>query len=308
MTMLREVESPRGVGVADTERSLRSELGNLLIVDPTDQTQVFSGGSALRALVGRVVSSGWGNRIAASFTAEQRGQFRALNDAYEVAVDNSFMDDVLVGAITDPDQYPSQPFYDRLSSMEGQALGANIREPILHIGSGWPGTAIGIYRQFGTPVVCVEKDPEVARKSEKALDKLGLLGKDKLRVIAEDGTEVNPHGFKAIIISGMVPNEDKQKIRKNLRDFACAGITTLLMQRTPVDSTRELFYQVLDESAYIEFLVDTAQFMQPEDPLWSFACRMRFPEGARGDRRARLANARLKPVEGVTPWMGSPNY
>lgn len=99
--------------------------------------------------------------------------------------------------------------------MEAIAAGMQKGRQILHIGTGWPGTAIGLYRQFGISVTCVEKDLEFAERSTAGLRKLGLLGRDKLQVICADGAGLNTGNHQSVIVSAMVPNEDKKKIIRN---------------------------------------------------------------------------------------------
>lgn len=284
------------------ENKYLSDIDRLFDTDLEDPNQVIDSGRRLEYLVQKAVDEGIGERVAASYTADQRVQLRDLHSVYEVAVDDRFMDEILAGVATSPDQYPFQPTYDRLSFMEGQAIGADDRKPIMHIGTGWPGTAIGLYRQFGTPVTCIEIDPIVAQKSRDALEKLGLLGRDKIRVINADGATVNPDGFKALIISAMVPREYKARIMRNAHDLSDDVLETAIILRTPSDKVRSLFYQELEISPNGNILADTAEFMTSQDPLRSIVYKMRIPEGARGDMRARMAHARLQPVEGVTPW------
>ncbi len=212
------------------------------------------------------------------------------------------MQDVLLGTTTSPDQYPFQLIYDRLASMEGQMVGANTRRPIVHIGTGWPGTAIGLYRQYGTPVTCVEKDPAVARKSKEALQRLGLLGRDKLQVVAADGANINPEGYAAVLVSAMVPNDDKETIIDNMRNLAKGYADPSLILRTAADAARTLFYEDLGFTpisgatyATVEY---TTSLMSSEDPLTSYICKIReMAAVSRGeDRRIMETRRRIQSI------------
>ncbi len=287
--------------VLDPENKFTPEMDELFDTDLTNVNEVIAAGKRLEGIVGRAVTEGSGKRLAATYTRGQREQLRALHSDFEIAVDDRMMDDVLSGVATSPDDYPFQPTYDRLSLMEGQAVGADNKKPIMHIGTGWPGTAIGLYRQFGTPVKCIEIVPVVAEKSRKALDKLGLLGEDKLQVITADGSMVNPEDHKAVIISAMVPNEYKKQVIYNMRHFAVGNSEDpLLVLRKPQDSARAFFYQDFgDEVIGGDALVDdTGKLLKPEDPLRSLVYKVRgFASVREGhDYKSVSARARLQKV------------
>jgi hypothetical protein len=215
------------------------------------------------------------------------------------------MSAVISGAAHSSDKYTFQPIYDSLSAMEAQAAELKTGDRVMHIGTGWPGTAIGMYRQFGTPVTCVEIDPEVATRSQQALTKLGFT-KDQLRVITADGKTLNTEGYKLVVISAMVPTEDKMEIVQNMRSLAIGSLANdpLLILRTPPDRARELFYQPLPpeliRNSGLTILRNTSDMMKPTDPLRSLvykvngkASLMRHDEDGIGLERARK---RLQPV------------
>lgn len=256
-----------------------SEIDKLFNIDLANPEQVFIGGARLEQQVLLAVREGSGNRLAAQYTQQQREQLRELHSRFEVLTDERFMDNVLSNKTSDPNQYPFQTTYNRLSLMEARAGNMQQGKQIMHIGTGWPGTAIGLYRQFGIPVLCVEKDPCVAEKSEEALKRLGLLGNDKLRILCADGTTINPQGYNTVIVSAMVPDRDKATILRNLRNLA-TGTTSdpFLILRSPADSARSLFYQAPSRDLIgntAELAANTRSFMKPEDPLQSFLYRVK---------------------------------
>ena len=156
---------------------------------------------------------------------------------------------VFNGEATDPHQYPFQITFDKLAGMEAEAAAINQKgKQVLHIGTGWPGTAIGLYNKFGIPVTCLEVDQVVASRSAESLKKLGLYGEAKIQVLNLNGRSVNPKDFSTVIISAMVPTEDKSAIIQNMRDLAVDGVgEPLLVLRKPPDKVRELIYQPLPD-------------------------------------------------------------
>lgn len=286
------------------ESAYLPEIDQLFDRDITDINDIMDAGQRLESIVARAVADGVGDRVAASYTPAQREQLRSIHSDYEVAVDYRFMDDVLSGVATNPDQYHFQPRYDRLAMMEGQAIGLDNRRRVIHIGTGWPGTAIGLYRQFGTPVTCIEIDSDLADKSRKALERIGLLSGDKLQVVNYDGVNVNPEGNNAVIVSAMVPKGDKELIIKNMRDLASGQDSDpMLVLRTPSDNSRALFYQELGREPAVgggfRAVTSTAQMLQQDDPLKSYACRVRERAStfARGeDKYVVRAEKRLQRV------------
>ena len=292
--------TPPGGAPVNPESAYLPEIDQIFDTDPADLYGVIAAGKRLEDIVGRAVIDGAGDRVAASYTPEQRAQLRNLHSDYEVAVDNRFMDGILSGAAISPDEHQFQSMYDRLSFMEGQAIGANDKKPIMHIGTGWPGTAIGLYRQFGTPVTCIEIDPIVATKSRDALEKLGLLGSTKIRIVLADGTDINPENYSAVIISAMVSNSDKAKILRNLRELATGHEDQLVVLRTPIDDVREFFYQPLGIYIPLAHCEITEQSPLLEDPIKSFVYRIepfaRVREGI-SEHHGVSARSRLQLVE-----------
>lgn len=221
---------------------------------------------------------------------------RDLNGQKEIAVDYQFIDDVLAGRALDSDQYPLQQIYNRLSSMEAAVSGMEGGKPVMHIGTGWPGTAVGLYRQFGIPVTCVERDEDFAQKSYDGLKKLNLIGDDKLQVVCADGAELNPEGFRVVTVSAMVPNVDKARIIQNLRQLATDSLSDpLLILRNPT-ATGFLLYQELDRAIlngyWLEKIGDTQPLVGPNDPLISYVFRVSaMAEVRRGSDRILLAAA-----------------
>ena len=278
----------------------------LFDIDYSDPKQVARAGLFLRKTLTKAIRAGHGIRVADSYTTDQVNQLQKLHGNYEVAVDNRFIDNILSGQATNPDQYPFQETYDRLSFMEANAAGLKKGGPVIHIGTGWPGTAVGLYRQFGIPVTCVEKDHKFAQRSKEGLERLGLLGSDKLQVVCADGSILNPEGYSAVIVSAMVPNEDKNKIVYNMRQLATGWLSDpLLILRTPADRARALFYQELDpdmlSNQWLTQVSETTPFTGAADPLKSLVFRvMEMSAVRRGeDYQYFAARVRLQPARSV---------
>jgi len=234
--------SKEGGKILTPEVQFFPELNEILKVDSTDLDQVVRAGQRLEQIVLRVIKEGWGERLSAVFKPEIAQRLREIHSAFEVTTDDRFMEAVLNGTATSSDQYPFQPLYDRLAKMEAEAATMKQGKQIMHIGTGWPGTAIGL-NKLGIPVTCVEINPAVAKKSKDAIEKLGLG--DKIKVINFDGADLTPEGFGTIIISAMVPNEAKQQILDNLRGLAVEETDFTVILRQPPDRARALFYQQL---------------------------------------------------------------
>ncbi|MEK7138711.1 MAG: hypothetical protein AAB799_00840, partial [Patescibacteria group bacterium] len=266
--------------IISPESRFTPEIDVLFNGNISDMDRLITAGRTLEHAVLDAVKERSGKRLAASYTEEQIRQLQDLHGNFETAVDQRFMEQVTSGKTSDPEDYPFQPTYDRLSQMEATIANMQRGEKIMHIGTGWPGTAIGLYRQFGISVTCVEKDREVAEKSAAALEKLGLLGTNKLRVVCADGSTINPEQYGAVIISAMVPNSDKSKIIENMKRLATGNQTDpLLILRTPTDRARSLFYQELtgeiSSNKAIVPLADTSSLLVCSDPLRSIAYRVR---------------------------------
>lgn len=301
----RQFVLPNGK-ILNPESRFLPRIDQLFDVDYSDPDQLIRSGSLLRETIHEAVRESCGTRVAASYTKDQIRELREIHGRWEVAVDHRFIDDVLSGKVNSPDQYLLQPTYDRLSFMEATAAGMIGRRRVLHIGTGWPGTAIGLYRQFGIPVTCVEKDLEFAERSKKGLEKLGLLSKDQLQVVCADGCELNTEGYQAVIVSAMVPDEDKRKIIRNMRELASGDVSDpVLVFRAPVDQARSLFYQGLSQEItgdqWLTLISDTSQLIGESDPLRSMVFRVgEMAEIRRGsDRLLVSAIDRLQQVGNV---------
>ncbi|GEM_PF-3115140 len=292
--------------VLDPESLYVPQIDQLFNIHHSDPNRVIMAGLALETLVVRAINEGHGNRVAASYMPEEVKQLQAIHGNYELAVDARFIDDVLSGKAITPDQYPLQPAYDRLSRMEAAAANMQRGSSVMHIGTGWPGTAIGLYRQFGIATTCVEKDATVAQRSEDALKRLGLWGESRLTVICADGCEINPEKYECVIVSAMVPEQDKISIIANMRRLATGTpYDPLLILRTPPDRARSLLYPALSDEVLgnnaIRLVAETAPFVNSEDPLKSLVYRViETPEIRRGsDRLLMLARSRLKTPEAI---------
>lgn len=268
-----------------------------------DPDQILRTGLSLRNTLVQATREGCGNRVAQSYTKEQIKRIQEMYGKYEVAVDHQFIEDILTGKAVTPDQYPLQTIYDKLSLMEASQSGIQRGVPIVHIGTGWPGTAIGLYRQFGIPVTCIEKDPDFADKSQEGLSKLGLLGKDRLQVICADGINITTRGFQAVIISAMIPNEDKERIVKNMRELMLGDKSDpLLILRTSANTAMRLFYQNLpaeiQNSPWLTKIGDTQHMLGFDDPIRSLVFRVgAMAEIRRGfDDRLLATEAVLMPL------------
>lgn len=256
------------------EKTFLPKIDALFDINLPERDQLIMSGLILEKFVKKAIEDGCGERVAASYTPKQKAYLREIHSRFEVAVDDKFMNDVLNGKITDPQKYPFQQRYNRLSEMEARAAGMQKGKPIMHIGTGWPGTAIGLYQQFGIPITCVEIDPEVAKKSKMALQKLGLYGKNKLQVALADGSNLNTEGYSAVILSAMLPTENKIKIVDNMRKLASGDSSDpVLVLRTPPDRAHSLFYQELPTDLtnkyWLELIGDTGDFITNDDHLKS---------------------------------------
>lgn len=278
-----------------------SDLDQLFDINPSDSTQALVTGRRLEEIIMMAVAEGYGRRVAASYTTAQVEQLRALHSAFEIATDERFMDDILSGVAKSPDQYPFQPTYDRLSRMEATVAEMKTGKPVIHIGTGWPGTAIGLYRQFGIPVTCVEKDTLTAKKSREALERLGLLGAKKLQVITADGSNLNVEGYSAVIVSAMVLNQNKGTILQNMRNLTSGSPSDpLLILRTPADKARLFFYQELAENilerGIVDPVADTSSILKPNDPIRSIVCLVKETSEVRrgSDRIIEITRSNTK--------------
>lgn len=237
-------------------------------------------------------------------------QVKKLQDfsvLFETTLDDDFMNKIIEGKYSDPNDHPLQHLYNSLAHYEGtamaKALGRNIRKPLIHIGSGWPETAIGLYRQFDVPVICVDMNAKVINEVEKALERLNLLGKNKLLMKHAFGQDILTGG-EAVIISAMVPKEDKMKIISNMKDLALGDTDDpLLVLRTSSCPAYSLLYPQLYEYEFVDRwslvkVADTQPYLKPEDFIRSFVFRVRErSEIRRGyDTYIMEAEGRLKPV------------
>lgn len=286
------------------EKAFTSDLDALFDIDLSESSQLIAVGKILENLVKKAIEDGCGERVAASYTPKQRAYLREIHSRFEVAVDDNFMDDVLNGKATKPSEYPFQPRYNRLSEMEARAAKMQEGKSVVHIGTGWPGTAIGLYQQFGIPVTCVEVNPKIAKKSKTALEKLGLYGKGKLQVVSANGSNLNPEGYFAIILSAMLPIQDKKNIIDNMRRLACGSLSDpILVLRTPPDRARSLLYQELPADLTskncLELIADTGNLIANNDHLKSFVYRVLETSGIRAGFDESLISTRcqLNPIK-----------
>jgi hypothetical protein len=243
-------------------------LQQILDVDMQDTEAVMAAGEELERLTIEAMQDGWGNRFAALFSDENKARLREIHGTYEVAIDTQFNGDVLSGKATDASEYRFQLTYDRLARLEVEAAGLKLGDRIVHVGTGWPGTAIGMYKECGIAVTCVEIDPAVAEQSKLGLEKLGLYGPDKITVVNADGGDLDFSRFKSVLVSAMVPTKDKQRIKNNLRALSWGQS---MIVRQPSQAATELFYQRLP-AGFTEGVRDvTWSTTRPEiiDPLQS---------------------------------------
>jgi hypothetical protein len=260
-------------------------LNQLLDADTSDVESALQLGPVLESLVYQALREGWGDRLAAVFSEEQRAHIKDLHSTYEIVVDTQFNEDVLIGRATDASQYRFQEIYDRLARLEVEAAGLEPGDHIAHVGTGWPGTAIGMYLKCGIAVTCIEINPEVAENSRRGLEKLGLYGPDKLTVVCANGSLLNLERFKAVLVSAMVPSSDKVDIQMNLARLALGEQSkTSMIVRGPAHSATQLFYQPLDERVFsgARTVMDATSEPTNQDPLLSFAFR---PGAARNPNR-----------------------
>jgi hypothetical protein len=290
----------------NSEKPFVSKIDSLFNVDFSKKDNLFKAGFAFENLVAKAIKDGCGERLAASYTPKEKVELREIHSKFEIAVDNNFMDDVLSDKTIDAQAYPFQTRYDRLSEMEAQATGMQKGKPVMHIGTGWPGTAIGLYQQFGIPVTCVEINVEVAKKSKMALEKLKLFGEDKLQVVLEDGCNINPQEYSAVILSAMLPVEDKTRIMDNMKNLASGEKSDpLLILRTPPDRARSLFYQelpaTLTNRPELKLIVDTGSLVSNDDHLKSLVYKIReMAEIRRGSDRIVMNKSRkLSPANAL---------
>ncbi|MFH2118257.1 MAG: hypothetical protein ABII10_00755, partial [Candidatus Paceibacterota bacterium] len=169
------------------EQQIYDQLAEILETNVSDPKALIKAGLDLEQIVFQSIKEGWDGRLGAVFNGEYTERFQGIHGQAEIAIDKQFTKEVLAGKITDPDDYPLQKMYDRLASMESVAANMQPGEQIIHIGTGcFPGTAFGLSK-LGIPVLCIEKDPAIAKISIEVLRKLNLLGKDKLSIASIDG-------------------------------------------------------------------------------------------------------------------------
>ncbi len=297
------VASPSSTRGMTHENPHISHLRTLLAVDLNQREKVMQAARLITDVVYQAILDGSGLQVAAAFTPEDVERFQAIHTRYEFDTDDRFMTDVQTGVATRADQYPFQMKDDRLAALESRLAGMKRGEPVVHIGTGWPGTAIGLYRQFGVPVICVEIDPIIATRSKKALQKLNLYGEDKLQVVAIDGCRLNIANFNNIIISAMVPNRDKISILHNIRDLLVEEYddSPNVIIRKPPDAIRELIFQSCNEiDTYPNLgnlgMKEIARTIPGDnDPILStvYRLRRRAEVGRGGDRFILAAQERL---------------
>lgn len=258
---------------------INDELIKLLKLDLEMEGQLMSAGYNLEYLVYQAVQNGIGETVVRSFSDKQREHFERIHSRFEVMVDDNIMTDILNLNTNNYLDYPFQIRYNRLSKIEKEAANLQSGKPVMHVGTGWPGTAIGLYNQYGIPVTCVEIDQDVAKKSKTALEKIGFYGKDKLQIILANGANLNTENYSAVIISAMIPTGDKEKIIDNMRRLATGEPSDpLLILRTPPDLARSLFYQPLPTNiinrSSLQLIADTGGSVGRNDHLKSLVYKV----------------------------------
>jgi hypothetical protein len=183
--------------------------------------------------------------------------------------------DAISGKIKSPDEHQLQKVYDSLSRMEVKTAGITKKDRILHFGTGYGDTGVGVVRQFAIPFTCVEVKPDVAKSCRDTFDIFGLLGLDKLQVACADAREVDPKGYDVIIISAMVPEEAKIQILDNISklQWGKAGNRRLII-RTPSSHINSFLYPILTTEKFLsrpelKSVADTGSMCGPDDPLRS---------------------------------------
>lgn len=278
-------------------------IDQLFDLDPSDPKEAIRAGTILTRVINHAIRKGYGNRVAQSYTTEEIKELQSIHGRFEVVTDYQFIARVLSGRASKISNYPLQGIFNRLARMEAVAAEMQKGKPVMHIGTGWPGTAIGLYTQFDIPVTCIEKDPDFAEKASAGLKRLGLLGRERIQVVCADGANLNPEEYQAVIVSAMVPNEDKEKIIQNLRELTTDSPTQpVLILRTPADKARSLFYQgpgkgILSNPCLT--MVGTSDLMIGDaDPLRSLVFKIRPMAATRRgeDYILQSARFRLQPV------------
>jgi hypothetical protein len=303
-----QISKSEGITTQPAEQQI-AEIRDLIALESVDTDEIIENGKKLYQLIETLSVGGADEELMRALTPEQVFRAQTLSLKFEITLDNRFMDNVIAGKIHSPDDHPLQVMYNHLGFMEGtgirRCLGRDFSRPLIHIGSGYAETAIAIYRQFGVPVICIEKDRQTAQKAEKTLACFSLLGKEKIRILSFKGEEILPEG-DAVIISAMVPNTDKKIMVSNLRNLAYGEPSDpLLVLRTPSKPVYSLEYPVLfDDTQIFQYSLreicngDTQPYLTPQDPIRSriykaiesATVRMGF------DVRPIMTAAKLKPI------------
>ncbi|HUD19994.1 MAG TPA: class I SAM-dependent methyltransferase [Patescibacteria group bacterium] len=229
----------------------------------------------IRSAVADAIRKGVNQRVGYYFTNHEKEFFQKYHGTGEINIDRQFMLDAISGIVKSPDKHPLQRMYDRLSSMEVQAAGITKADRILHYGSGYGDTGVGVVKQFGIPFTCVEIKPDVAQLCRDTFDAFGLLRPNKLQVACADAREVDPKGYDVIIISAMVPEETKLQILDNISklQWGKKGNRRLII-RTPSNGINAFLYPILTTEKFLsrpelKLVADTGTMCRPEDPLRS---------------------------------------
>lgn len=295
-----------GITVLQIEQKI-TEITNLIGSISHDQNETINIGLRLYQLIESLSIEDFDEELMNRLTPEQVLQAQFLSLKFETTLDNRFMDDAIAGKVINPDEHPLQSMYNLLGLREGteikKCLGRDFRKPLIHIGSGYAETAIAIFRQFGIPVICIEREQQVAEKVERTLDHFNLLGKEKIRIKYSLGQEILPEG-DAVIISAMVPNSDKSIIIENMRHLAYGNPDEpLLVLRTPSKPTFSLEYPILlDDNQASQWMLrkigDTKPYLTSREPLRSQVYTvLEMADVRRGfDRIPKETAEKLKPV------------
>lgn len=162
------------------QEEILQEIVRISELDTNNPDVVILSGLKLHNLATQAASDNLGDYLVQSLGLERIKRLQDFSLFFEITLDNAFMEGVLSGKFSDPDQHPLQPVYNLLAKREYDLVmnhAQNIsRKPWIHIGSGYPETAIGIYKQFGIPIICVDKNKRVVQKAEPVLKKFNLWG------------------------------------------------------------------------------------------------------------------------------------
>ena len=117
-------------------------------------------------------------------------------------------------------------------------------------------------------------DSAVAKTSAEVLQRLNLLGNEKLMVVPIDGSQLDTSQFTNVIISAMVTTEDKIRILQILEDLTVDEKQVVL--RTTAGA-RKLIYPPLPREVTTNIRGTLIAKTRPgtEDPIESLVYRLR---------------------------------